>query len=34
MDIEGSDRSGCVSDVASGVGSHRQMAGVDTVENR
>ena len=34
MDTEGSDRSGCVSDVASGHGSHRRMAGVDTRENR
>ena len=34
MDTEGSDRSGCVSDVASGHGSHRRMAGVDTVKNR
>ena len=34
MDIEGSGGTGCVSDVASGVGSHRRMAGVDTRENR
>ena len=34
MDIEGSDRSGSGGDVASGHGSHRRMAGVDTRENR
>ena len=34
MDIEGSGGTGCVSDVACHDGSHRPMAGVDTVENR
>ena len=34
MDIEGSGGTGSCSDVASGVGSHRRMARVDTVKNR
>ena len=34
MDIEGSGGTGCVSDVASGHGSYRRMARVDTRENR
>ena len=34
MDIEGSGGTGSCSDVASGHGSHRRMAGVDTRENR